>query len=345
MTVYGGYYKEECLLPQWNNYFGSAGRAVAILSNLNNDIIFETYVSKELNKHIKYFGDFYNIKLKLHENKFNIGFSYFHSLSNPKVLSNKNYHIEKNNLINIVDENVICYGTLESQPPIIKAKKCVFDFQSSSFDEVYNSNNKIDEICLILNFKEASQVSENINIKNIKEYFFNILPSLEILIIKDGPFGGNVFMKENHNIQIPIFKTDKLFKIGTGDIFTAIFGYLWIKQDIYKYSLEQITEISSFSVAYFAQNFSNYKVNILERYKNKYFEKAYINTYNISKKVYLAGPFFNTAQRWQLEDIKQLLGNFKFDVFSPLHDVGTSQDSQQIASLDLNHPIKNSLNE
>ncbi|MDD5372342.1 MAG: nucleoside 2-deoxyribosyltransferase [Sulfurimonas sp.] len=335
MTVYGGYYREQCLLPSWDNYYGSAGRAVAVLSNLEKNIIFETYVANDLLDHIQYFKKYYDINLKTHQSDFLIDFSYFHSLSKPIITSNIDYSINKNEAIIIQDKYVICYGTLESKAPVIRAEKCVFDFQSSKLEDVYNNGNMINEVCLIMNFEEASSITNSENIIEIKKYLFTQIKSLKILVLKDGPFGGYVFYENSQNLQIPIFKTDKLFKIGTGDIFTAIFGYLWINQEKNKLSIQDITEQSAFSTAYFGENFFDYKINILDKYKENLFRKVYLEKINISKKVYLAGPFFNSAQRWQLEDIKQLLENFKFNVFSPLHNVGTSKNSRYIATKDL----------
>jgi nucleoside 2-deoxyribosyltransferase len=39
-------------------------------------------------------------------------------------------------------------------------------------------------------------------------------------------------------------------------------------------------------------------------------------------KVYLAGPFFNLAQRWLVNESRRSLADLDCAVFSPLHDVG-----------------------
>ena len=50
--------------------------------------------------------------------------------------------------------------------------------------------------------------------------------------------------------------------------------------------------------------------------------------------IYLAGPFFNTAQQWLIDEARSILRDFGFNVFSPIHDVGEG-DINTVASADL----------
>ena len=50
--------------------------------------------------------------------------------------------------------------------------------------------------------------------------------------------------------------------------------------------------------------------------------------------VYLAGPFFNIAQRWLVEESRQAFRGMRLKVFSPLHDVGLGS-GQDVAPQDL----------
>ena len=50
-------------------------------------------------------------------------------------------------------------------------------------------------------------------------------------------------------------------------------------------------------------------------------------------RLYLAGPFFSTAERWLIEHLRDALDALDVAVFSPLHDVGLGGD--EVAARDL----------
>ena len=51
--------------------------------------------------------------------------------------------------------------------------------------------------------------------------------------------------------------------------------------------------------------------------------------------IYLAGPFFDLAQRWLVEEALERLQALGAPVFSPLHEVGTGRPAQETAAADL----------
>ena len=56
--------------------------------------------------------------------------------------------------------------------------------------------------------------------------------------------------------------------------------------------------------------------------------------------VYLAGPFFNMAQLWLIDEARAALRGMGLKVFSPFHDVGVGK-SQDVAPKDI-EALKNS---
>ncbi|ALN83697.1 nucleoside 2-deoxyribosyltransferase family protein [Lysobacter capsici] len=58
------------------------------------------------------------------------------------------------------------------------------------------------------------------------------------------------------------------------------------------------------------------------------------------KPVYLAGPFFNTAQTWLIDEIRSLMIDAGVQVFSPIHDIGEGP-AHEVAPADL-HAIDQS---
>ena len=331
MTIYGGFYHEKCIIPKWDQVYGSAGRAAAILSNFTSKITLNTFSSNI--EYLEFFSNAYKINYVCNPSIINIKFEYFHTFSKANIICNKN-NFDRYPSVKIEDSVVICYGTIEANAPIIKAEYGIFDFQSSTFNELFNEENCIDNIAIILNYEEAKYISSECIINDIKEYFFNTVKNLKVLIIKDGPFGGYVCSPDKVN-NIPIYKNKFIFKIGTGDIFTCLFGYFWANKKINNLELEKIIDYASFGTAFYTENYkSQYKNNFLNFYESNTFERLLPNRNNFKNKVYLAGPFFNASQRWQIEDTKQQLEKLNFNVFSPIHDVGIGK-SKEIAQKDL----------
>ena len=62
MTIYGGFYHENCIIPKWNQIYGSAGRAAAILSNFTSTITLNTFSSNI--EYLEFFSNAYKILLK-----------------------------------------------------------------------------------------------------------------------------------------------------------------------------------------------------------------------------------------------------------------------------------------
>lgn len=333
MTIYGGFYHEKCIFPEWDQIYGSAGRAAAILSNFTKDLTLNTFYNEK--EYLDIFTNLYNINYTLNYTPFNIQFNYFHTFSRPEFFISKNLEMNKLSSIKIEDNSVICFGTIEANTPLIKSKYAIFDFQSSKFINLYNEKNEIENLAFIMNLEEAKYISKESSIEKIKDFFFSTISNLKVLVLKDGPFGGFLFNDEKLQLKIPIYKSNFIFKIGTGDIFTSIFGYFWINQKENKLSLEEILNYSSFATAFYSKNYkSQYKKNFLDTFRNNPYEKLFFNKLNFKNKVYLAGPFFNMSQRWQIEDTKKQLEKLNFDVFSPIHHVGIGE-SNDIAQKDL----------
>jgi len=332
MTIYGGFYHEECIFPEWSQIYGSAGRAAAILSNFSDNITLNTFCTTT--EYLEFFSNAYKINYIHNPSTTDITFKYFHTFSKPEIIYNSQIDLQKSSFIEIEDDIVICYGTLESDAPLIKAKYGIFDFQSSKLFELFSEKNSIENIAFILNYEEAKYISLKSTVEDIQKYFFSSVENLQILIIKDGPFGGYACTK-SEVINLPVYRNKFIFKIGTGDIFTSIFGYFWAINEINKMPLTQIVDYASFSTAFYTENYkSQYKNSFLDFYEKKPYDRLLLNRKQFKNKVYLAGPFFNTSQRWQIEDSKVQLEKLGFDVFSPIHDVGIGE-TEDIAQKDL----------
>lgn len=327
--IIGGFYKELCLYPEWEYNFGSGGRAAAVLSNFKEEICFHSYVHKNIERDFKYFADVYKIKNRFLPSSEIISFEYYHALSAPNIHTLNNSIITQEQMI-INEEIVICYGMMESESPIINATYVVFDPQSESNPSmIFDNGSNISHLALILNVEEGKKFTSEKTIDTIAKAFFKKSSNLEVLILKDGPFGAHLFCN-NEYYHVDAYETKNVFKIGSGDVFVAIFGYLWAQDKANP--LEAAQKASLATAMYCDNKLLQIERNSLDDINS--IKKIKINKEVFEKKIYLAGPFFTMADRWLIEEAKFQLEKFGANVFSPLHDVGYGR-SDFVAKEDL----------
>ena len=107
--------------------------------------------------------------------------------------------------------------------------------------------------------------------------------------------------------------TPKVNSIGSGDVFTATFAYMWFNCA----SLEEAALTASKTVACFV---APHQVTGLKDALANFNYPAL--EYLRERQVYLAGPFFSYSQRWVIGQFYRALLGEGIKVFSPLHDVG-----------------------
>lgn len=316
MIVVGGTYIERCNYNKyWNELYGSGWRAVNILNNFVNDITFYSYLSKEdefiLMQNSIAQSD--NVHLNFEYINRTISFEYYHPLSVPRI-SPPLHEIIQHKTFEIKGDNILRFGFLEGDAQV-HGKKVVYDPQSSHNPKnFYQNGSTAEELVMILNLKEAKYLSK----KNKVEEMTNLLENNTIaVIIKMGPLGGVILTNEKTEYY-SAYKTEKVFSLGTGDIFATAFFFFWIEK---KLPVKEAVEFASKTVSFCSEN---------EKYifDNSFLKKEYFptntidNIKNIDKVIYIAGPFFNISQRWLIEEIRNNLNGHGIKIFSPVHDVG-----------------------
>ncbi|SHI08073.1 PfkB family carbohydrate kinase [Bradyrhizobium erythrophlei] len=147
----------------------------------------------------------------------------------------------------------------------------------------------------------------------------------EIVVVKRGPRGATVFERGGDAVEIPVYRSDSVFKIGSGDVFSAAFALHWGERGL---AAASAADIASRSVASFVDGHAL----PLDDTTN---QSAVAVRAADQRRIYLAGPFFDLAQRWLIEEAFRILTEFGAEVFSPLHEVGTGLSADAIAEADL----------
>ncbi|EWH10196.1 nucleoside 2-deoxyribosyltransferase protein [Catenovulum agarivorans DS-2] len=244
MKIVGGFYREISLVPEIDQMFGSGGRAAAILSEITNDVTLHTYTENDSD--IAKFEKRYAIKVKKYRRDDAISFSYFHPLSTPHISKSENFQSS----IKVSGEVVLRFGLIEGDA-VVDANRVVFDPQTWKQKAIYSINgSKANNLVIVLNELElAHSTSANSLIAQAQELLE--LNKAEAIVVKRGVKGCFVLEKNGSEYSIPSYLSNKVTKIGTGDVFSTIFAFYW---GVKKKRPSHAAELASKHVACFCES-------------------------------------------------------------------------------------------
>ncbi|WP_187271185.1 carbohydrate kinase family protein [Neolewinella aurantiaca] len=241
-------------------------------------------------------------------------FYYDHPLKDPVIIPSLENLTRNLIRVNEPNGNILAFGMIESDL-VLSGEKVVYDPQSTvrpiSFKK--NGSNAV-ELALVLNMSEAAKLSGEIKLDRICAKIFDD-ESCSLLIIKDGAKGAYLFDGRNSDAEtIPVFLTDRVWTIGSGDIFSTMFATCWFDG----MSAKESAHHASLATALYC---NSKEISEVKNLSSDRFKPLHI--VNVpSHQVYLAGPFFTMAERWIINETWKSLRGFGLSVFSPFHDVG-----------------------
>ncbi|WP_246701514.1 PfkB family carbohydrate kinase [Rhodopseudomonas sp. BR0G17] len=202
---------------------------------------------------------------------------------------------------------------------VVRAGRAVYDHQGA--EDVFPSNgSSATELAVVLNEAEASSEGIELDVKQVLHRH-----SAQIVVVKRGPRGATVYTSRGASTEVPAYMSKQVFKIGSGDVFSAAFAHFWGEANR---EPEAAADMASRCVATFVEG----HCLPLEAPSDSAHP---IKPFGSAGRIYLAGPFFDLAQRWLVEEARQAFVELGVRVFSPLHDVGTGLSSIEIAKADL----------
>lgn len=320
IVVVGGAYGEECAYPRKKIYRGSGGRASAFLSSIGVNTDFHTYLGKDLLPTFKEISRSFGFALIIEEKDSDIWFRYRHPLSKPTIL-NPLSSIKANKKIET--KQALVFGTLEERPRVV-ADKVVYDPQNGYKSEMFEANgSQAKELALLVSYSEGKALTGKTSPKDMADSLISN-DNMSVVIIKCGPQGALVKTKEKEGWVKP-FVTRRVYKIGSGDIFSAAFAYSWLIKDSDPFIAAWFaSKATATYVESGSDRFSYEQIDLLEIDANKAHDefKKYTPREIPDTQIYLAGPFFNTSQQWLIEEARDILTEMGFNVFSPIHEIG-----------------------
>lgn len=310
IMVTGGVYAEQCIEPFWDEVFGSGGRAAAaIIGHVPVELI--TYRADPLADGLENLERGYGITLRGPSVSLALSFSYMHSLSVPRIHPRPDA-IPQHAHLTVSGDVVLRFGMLEGEA-VVKARRAIYDPQSAFAPVNFRDNgSEAEQLALILNQFEARKLSGQSNLADALETLMRT-QAAQVVVIKRGGHGALVAHgSERH--EVPAYRSDNVFKIGSGDVFSAAFALFWGHE-----------QRSPAEAADLASRAASFYVNTRTLPLPAADELAALALQPVLPalgQVYLAAPFFDIGQRWLVEEIRTLLLDAGVDVFSPLHDIG-----------------------
>ena len=228
MIVAGGCYREICVVPDWDRLFGSGGRASVAIASWNSDVELYAYAfegwAHDAETSFASFGVVPNIRPIGQE----ICFSYFHPLSPaqmspPQPETNLPFHLK--------GAAILRFGFVEGDA-VVHAERAVYDPQGLGARHHFHANgSSADELAIVLNEGEACVMAGETD-PVVAANSIMATNRSNIVVLKRGVQGATVFEAAKAPVHIPAYQSSRVFKIGSGDVFSGIFAQLWAKQKI-----------------------------------------------------------------------------------------------------------------
>lgn len=321
ISVVGGVYQEVCREPHRSSEcFGSGGRAACALGSLTKgNVRLVSYADKYSQEMIDDLAAIYKFRRNLNPRSQVIEFDYFHVLSKPYV-SPFPINIEKKDKISVCDDVVLRFGMLECDIES-EAKVTVYDPQSETLSaDILKKSIRSEKTAFVLNTQEAKSIGASTNLDDaIAKIFSKFGP--DVIAVKQGPLGVYVHTRDQWG-KVPAYKSKRVWKIGSGDIFSAAFTYFW---GVERCDPVDAANLASMATAFYCTH-RNPGIPGKAELKLLDFPPLPTDTDIGAKQVYLAGPFFDMSQRWMISQARDALSDMGIKVFSPVHDVGMANN-------------------
>lgn len=131
--------------------------------------------------------------------------------------------------IELSGEAVLRFGFLEGEA-IVQANRAVYDPQTSINPATFADNgSSADELALVLNEAEAQALSGRNDIREAAIALLNP-GGAHVVVVKGGARGALVMERGGAMAEVPAYRSERVFKIGTGDVFSSVFALEWAER-------------------------------------------------------------------------------------------------------------------
>jgi nucleoside 2-deoxyribosyltransferase len=321
VAVVGGVYRERCRLPSNSDEtWGSGGRAAAVIAGLGLETTLYTAVDKQTEGLLASLAQTFQFETVAAKVDVTRQFQYDHALSSPVIWPPIGQGDSVN--LSVDEENALVFGMLEARAEV-RARCVVYDPQNPISPEPFKpATGSSPRVAYVMNGTEAAKLAQG---GNPEEAARKIAAdcTAEVVVVKRGAWGALV-CEGGRCERIPAYATPKIWPIGSGDVFAAVFAARWAGEGLP--AVEAAAQASRAAALYVNDRVLPIPAESLAAFSPFPFSPILLDEGVALRDgefhVYLAGPFFNIAQRWLVEESRLALLGMGLRVFSPLHDVG-----------------------
>ena len=322
MDIVGGCYNETCLAPPVRQFYGSGGRAAAALAGRVPDLVLHTYAAPDAERKLRRLAAVSGFQVRPHRACDEITFGYVHPLRSVQTLPVVElirpappFHVEGG--------LVLLFGMMEGQPSV-DGQTVVYDPQNGILPKGFRqTGSRAGRLAVLCNSGEATRMTGSTDpfeaARAIRDR-----DGAEVVVVKGGPAGAFI-LDASGTAALKAYRSRSMFGIGSGDIFAAAFAHFW---GLAGMDPRVAADRASRAVAHYVDTRQE-RLAVDEVLDGPMEPVA-----TVPGRVYLAGPFFNMAQRWLVEETREALLQMGLEVFSPLHEVGTGP-AEEVAPADL----------
>lgn len=326
-VIVGGVYRERCLRPAWREVYGSAGRAASAMTGMGAPVVLHSYLDALTEEVLAARAAFEGFGLASTAITESVTFDYDHGLATPRIFCQK----APVPALQISANQILRFGLLEGDA-IVHGQRVVYDPQDALTPKAFHLNGSTaGELALILNRHEAALMSAMVN-ASPQAMAEALLQGgqAHVVVIKQGPLGALVH--DGRAVElVPAYRSQSVWKIGSGDNFAAHFAFRWMHEGR---SAVESADMASHATAYYCQTRGFATLATMESFAPEPIVPSAAFSGGRRPSVYLAGPFFTLAQLWMVEQARNDLKSMGLEVFSPYHDVGHGS-AEDVVKLDL----------
>src|SRR5580700_4186985 len=219
LTIVGGFYREKCRFPPYDEFWGSGGRAAAAIGELGVDTRFVTLIDSQAEPVLASIAQATGFKYSAARISETITFRYDHGLSTPIIWPP--LHTISRVKLQASDDCILRFGMLEADVEA-EARTGIYDPQEPLSPRHFQSGRKPSRLAYVLNGSEARKLGANTNIEEAAKRIA-LDSGADVVVVKRGPLGALVLENGNFN-TVPAFETSTVWPIGSGDVFAAVFA-------------------------------------------------------------------------------------------------------------------------
>lgn len=321
LHIAGGAYLEDCIEPHWSEFYGSGVRAAAAISSMCPEVVLSTYAPVERKDALESIAAAFNFTVHISDAKQIVQFKYLHGLAVP-VITPSVRAIARAAPLHIKAPNVLRFGFLDGEA-VVTGDRVVYDPQDAYAPAPFGENESTAaHLAIVANAREANHLAygteqaSDTDIAVVGKKLLNDQKA-EVVVIKQGSLGALV-ITASETRTIPVYRTDMVFPLGSGDVFAAVFACQWAEHGNHPFDAAE--QASRATADYCDSRTLPITLDVTsQRIPVASSQTAFPHQNNF---VYLAGPFFTMAERWLIEECRNSLRLQGFQVFSPFHDVG-----------------------